>query len=290
MPQSRDRWATLVTAALLIGVLPGYGSCQRVMYDDPGVTNASPDDYSVTMGHGDNLPRNYNYYYNGNQYAQPAVYATPTPYVTVGERVADAPAPAIGYVKPYSDAQYADLVISQMNAERAAEGQPPLSVPKPPAVGPTPAPSQVVPRALPRAGTAQTTSVALRVGVVAQVLDRGVMVTSSGIELRLRGVAFPSLGSNIAKRRELASRALAGLRELTVGKKIYFTIDKPSKGLDQRTLAIVHLHDGTELNRLALESGMGTFVPGDFPDESNADALAGAEADARKNKRGLWSE
>jgi endonuclease YncB( thermonuclease family) len=90
-------------------------------------------------------------------------------------------------------------------------------------------------------------------------------------------------------RREFASRVVSGLRELTVGKNVYFTVEYPPKGLDGRLLVIAHLSDGTELNRLALESGMAVLALGDFPKESAADELVLAERDARKNKRGFWA-
>ena len=40
----------------------------RVTYMGGGVTNANRNDYSTFHGYGDAYPRNYNYYYYGNQY------------------------------------------------------------------------------------------------------------------------------------------------------------------------------------------------------------------------------
>ncbi|MBX7243879.1 MAG: thermonuclease family protein [Candidatus Sumerlaeaceae bacterium] len=296
----------------------------RVSYMGGGVTNANRNDYSTFHGYGDAYPRNYDYYYYGNRYGNPYNYnynnsgwnqgppqdpsqapppggqnpggpppqqpggpppPTPTPYMTVEQEVESAKAPTIGYVKPYASTDYSRMVIQAMNDEQFIEDKPlfPAGVTSNTTPTPTPAPTSK-----PKSMEKPADGVAMRTATVVNVFDRGVMVTSSGLRIRLRGVSIPSQGTSITLRKEMATRALAGLRELTVGKKIYFVVENPQKGSDGSLLAIVHLRDGTELNRLALESGMAFFAPGDFPNETDADNLASAEADARKARRGFW--
>lgn len=288
-----------IATTLFLGVLVGSAHTQKVSYSKGGgKTTASSGDWSVSYSKTPRYARNFDYYYYGQQYAAPALMAPePTPYVTVGDKVEAAPAPVIGYVAPYSEDEYNALVIEQINADRGKRGEPQIGQKETPR--PTP---EATPRPTGENATAdaavQPTPVptdkysehpALQVATVCDIKDRGVMVTSTGLEIRLRGVAFASMNSKNPIRREFGGRALTALTELTYGKKIYYVVEKPEIGLDGRTLAIVHLGDGTELNRLALESGMAVMSPDEFTNEAFADRLIEAEHTARIAKRGYWA-
>jgi endonuclease YncB( thermonuclease family) len=270
-------FAVGITALCL---LPPGASGQQVTYRKTGKTTASPSDYSVSYGPTQKLPKNYDFYYYNRNYTPPAK-ATATRYVAAPRRV-------VGYVKPYSDLEYgkivADLISSTNSVERSL-----VSAHKAVAGNQVAEADQTAQSsALDTAPTGARP--VLQTAVVASVLDKGVLVTSGGVHIRLRGVQFPSITSHHAERRAMAERVLAALRDLTEGKIIYYVEEDPQFGHDGSVLAIVHLRDGTELNRLALESGMAILSPGDFLDESSADPLVDAETEARKAKRGFWAD
>jgi endonuclease YncB( thermonuclease family) len=273
----------LLVASVLYAAFIQSGFAQNVTYSKSGgKTTASKSDYSVGYGANTRNPRNYDYYYYGREYAAaPAVVTTvsptPVPHLT------------IGYVKPYSDAEYGDLVIKTMNMDRARAGEPLIgenlpgsAVTKDASATATPAPSPTP--------ADQASGPALEKAFVTDVGDKGTLITTDAGEIRLRGVAFPSLKTKYPERRKFAETAQAALASVVKGEVIYYTVEDPPKGLDGRTLAIVHLKDGTQLNRLAIESGMAIISPGDFADEPVADDLIGAEAEARKLKRGIWAK
>lgn len=287
-------WLVIATACAALGLA---GS----VHYGPEITKttASSSDYSVSYGGTEKYNRNYEFYYYGGQFAPRPVAPTPTPFVSVGEQIMQTKAPVIGYVKPYSDVQYSQIVLQQINADRVRNGAAPVGVAPvaqqqsagsaavPP---PTPVPSPAAATAVQSTPVApEKGGIALLSAMITNLYDRGVMLTSNGEALRLRGVAFPSIKSKHEDRRKIAGAVMAGLHQLVAGQKIYYMVEKPEKGLDGNTLAIVHLADGTELNRLALESGMAVMNPSEFASEEEADRLIEAERNARKARRGFWA-
>jgi endonuclease YncB( thermonuclease family) len=286
MKRSTHRSAAAVLASC---ILASFAIAQKpsVIYGpEHTVTNAPPGSYTTSNSMQDKDAPDFRY--RNQQYIVPV--ATPIPW-TEADEIRAAQERVMGKVKRYSDVQYGDMITDLLNTENQEEGKAPVDVQAAPkrvaVVRPTVTP-EVQPAATPTpAATLQDPE--LRVGTVASILNRGVLVTSSGLHLRLRGVSFPSASSSDPFRQKLAASGAVGLKKLVLGRRIYYVIEEPQKGLDGSYLAIVHLRDGTELNRLVLESGMALFAPGDFPEESAADGLASAEADARKAKRGFWA-
>lgn len=268
------------THVMGIALATSYLGAQTVHYGPEHTeTNASRGDYALSYGAQDKDAPNWPYYYKQQQYAAPV--ATPT--WTDADVTRAAQERVMGKVNRYSDVQYGDMVTQLLKSESTGEAA--STTDSAAASNATPANATTPSRAAAGASTQND----LMAGVVADVQDRGVIVTSSGLRLRLRGVEIPSAMSNNPQRKQVAARSVAGLKQLLSGRQIYYVVEQPEKGLDGSTLAIIHVADGTEINRLALESGMGTFAPGDFPNEPDADNLATAEADARKAHRGLWS-
>ncbi len=275
---------------LLVALLAASGmvSAQQVRYYDKGRNNASRGDVSVSYGGTTRYPRNYEYYYSQSRYqpvAQVRVQAVQTPI----------PAPRIlGPVKRYSDLEYSNLVLGVLNndKEESAEATSPTEkVKSSPTSAPTPEPTPAMTVALaqPAAAKPETPSgPVLQSATVVRVEDRGVLVTADGRRIRMRGLAFPSVKSNHEIRRNFATQATAMLENLVKDQTVYFVVEEPEKGLDGSVLAIVHLRDGTEINRLALESGMAIISPSEFASEDQADRLISAELEARKQKHGIW--
>ena len=291
MLKTRRQCLILLGSLTLLCTVPPQAFSQQVSYRKTGPTTADPADYSVSYGPSPKLPKNYDFYYYHRHYTPPP-RAMAAPYMS-------APRPMIGYVRPYSDVEYGkivdELISSTDLAESTSSSTAATAAPTAPMASPVTAlnassqPDLVVQEQT--SDVAQmTTGPALQTAVVDTVLDKGVLVTSSGVHIRLRGVQFPSITSRHPQRREIAARVLAALRDLTEGKRIYFVAEEPQYGHDGCLLAIVHLRDGTELNRMALESGIAILSPGDFLDEASADPLVDAETEARKAKRGFWAD
>ena len=77
---------------------------------------------------------------------------------------------------------------------------------------------------------------ALTAVTVIEVKDRGVLVTADGEELRLRGVAVPSVRSRHPNAPGLGDLATAYWR-IWSGRTVYIVVESPEKGLDGRSLS-----------------------------------------------------
>jgi endonuclease YncB( thermonuclease family) len=244
----------------------------KVTYGAQGYGTTAPrDEYKVSYGHVDDGDLDLRY--GGRHYARPAAVvpaSTPLPRPVV-----------LGHVKPYSDTEYGSIVLQALKQDNLLPETPPTAAASA-ASAATPAPSKVA------APKNDAQGPALTAVTVTDLLDRGVLVTADGEQLRLRGVAVPSVRSKHEMRRDWATSVTAILAHLVKGRTVYITVESPEKGLDGRSLVIMHLRDGTEVNRLMLESGLGIIAPGDFSSEETADPLIMAESDARKAKRGIW--
>ena len=99
------------------------------------------------------------------------------------------------------------------------------------------------------------------------------------VKIRLHGIDAPETGQ------PFGSRAKQAASELAFGK--YVTIREMDHDRYGRTVAVVILPDGTELNRELVEQGMAwhyrQYTPGDV-------LLTRAEVIARKAHLGLWSQ
>jgi endonuclease YncB( thermonuclease family) len=223
------------------------------------------NDVSYSRGTGQRRPRNYDYYYYGG--AQTMAPITPVTPVT--------PAPVVlGPVRPYTDDEYARLVLST------------LSVPQVQPATQRDSRSIVV--------AEETDSTFMRryrraETKVMDVLDRGLMLTETREELRLRGVRMLSERDTDEVYRYYAREGIRTLREMTAVGNVFVHFEDPVRDQDGTLLGIIYLPDGTELNRLVLSAGLGRLEPRDFADDRNIADLVEAELQARDAKIGLWS-
>jgi endonuclease YncB( thermonuclease family) len=230
-------------------------------------TTAPSSEYKVRYPFDNDGVLDFRYHGNSYRMERPVVPArTPLPRPVV-----------LGRVKPYSDAQYGDLVLQTLKQDNLLTEAP--AARQEPVAAATPAPTSA---------PADPKAPELTAVTVVKVKDRGVLETADGQQIRLRGVSIPSVTSKHAPRREWATTATAVLEHLLLGKTVYIVVEPPVKGLDGSTLAVVHFRDGTEVNQLALENGLGIIAPGEFLNEEMADQLIAAEKDARADKRGIW--
>jgi endonuclease YncB( thermonuclease family) len=119
-------------------------------------------------------------------------------------------------------------------------------------------------------------------GKVAQVVKGDVLVVTHGDKteaVRLAGVDSPELAQHFGPEAKKFTESLALNKEVTVS-------PVATDGL-KRTIALVKLTDGTDLNSRILDEGMGWFYEkhptGDAP-------LSTVAAKAIKAKKGLWSD
>jgi micrococcal nuclease len=93
-------------------------------------------------------------------------------------------------------------------------------------------------------------------------------------------------GVSPEKQREIYQRAKEFNINQVKGRSVTLTFDTPSRDRHGRWLAYIHLPDGRMLNRVLLEQGL-AVVYRRFSFRLKDDFLS-AEADAVRNKRGLW--
>jgi endonuclease YncB( thermonuclease family) len=216
----------------------------------------------------DRLPKNYqNYYlYSRQQYAlSPFIVTNPAQ----GRPI------ILGAVRPYSDEEYARLVLSTMkvgNIEPASSRLNPRSI----------VVEQVDENGDKHYAKAQSK--------VLDVLDRGTLIVDTREEVRLRGVRLLSERDPDEVMRFYAREAVRTLRNLTQDHPIYLQFEEPLRDADGTLLATVFLSDGTELNRLMVEEGYGRYEPRDYLEEREGEALSAAESRARAAKVGIWSK
>jgi endonuclease YncB( thermonuclease family) len=254
--------------AVLFVLAAADAAAQRVTYGQgpSGGSISNRNDVSYSRGRGQRRPRNYDYYYYGGaQAVAPISPVTP----------AYNPAPVIlGPVRPYTDDEYARLVLST------------LSVPQ---VEPA---TQRVSKSIVVAEETDSTFVRkyLRAETkIMDVLDRGLMLADSREELRLRGVRMLSERETDDVYRYYAREGMRTLREVTAVGNVYLEFEDPLRDNDGTLLAIAYLPDGTELNRLILSAGLGRLEPRDFADDRDIIDLVEAEQQARDAKLGMWS-
>ncbi len=202
-----------------------------------------------------------------------------SPYLNYRTPVATPALPPVtGTVEKYSDVEYGKIV--QMAVEAGRQNNP---------SGATATERKSI---VENAAVGETGQVVYRpVGVnISDVLDRGIMLLSTGEELRLRGVTIPSVTGSDEISRLYAREAMQALRNLTQGKEVYVVLDDPLRDSTGRLLGTLILVDGTELNRRMLELGYGTLKVEDFTTGVNYSDLETALESAKIKRLGLWSK
>lgn len=123
---------------------------------------------------------------------------------------------------------------------------------------------------------------------VRRAIDGDTVELINGDHLRYIGIDTPEEFDERKPVQCFAVEAAAANHKLVAGKHITFYKDMTEKDQYGRWLGFVYLTDGTFVNRKLVEEGYGFAYPYK-PDVSKAVEFASVEADARANKRGLWS-
>lgn len=253
---------------MLAAAMPAWS---QVSYNPSGQSRSTQrgnsGDVSVSRGPTNRRPANYDQYYYGRRN-----YAI-TPMIIPSATTARAPI-ILGPVRPYTDEEYARLVLSTLSAGSVA----------PPGQR-TSTRSIVV--AEDEAGANRNYKRAET--RVVDVIDRGVLIVDTREEIRLRGVRMLSEKDPNEVDRYYAREAMRTIRDLTHDQPVFVEFEEPLRDTDGTVMATVFLSDGTELNRLLLERGLGQLEPRDFADDREISPLMAAEESARTSKIGLFS-
>ena len=211
--------------------------------------------------------RNYNaaYPYRPNVVHSPIAPARPTL------------PPVSGDVEKYSAVEYGQIVKMAVDAARqntpVVEGAPAV---------------RLIDLATTRTPTGETVYAPVSMKV-SQVLDRGILLLSTGEELRLRGVFMPSSTDTNDVLRLYAKEGVQVLSRLTSSGNLYVLLDDPLRDKDGRLLGTVVLADGSELNSRMLELGYGSLRPEDFGAGVDYSDLQDSQEKGRSLRVGIWS-
>ena len=149
--------------------------------------------------------------------------------------------------------------------------------------------------ALPACGEQPTSALQ---GTVSWIYDGDTLKVETVGKVRLIGIDTPERensqrdrylidkGVSAARQRQIYQRAKEFNIKQVKGQKVTLSLDDSPRDRHDRLLAYVHLPDGRLLNRVLLEQGL-AVVYRRFSFHMKEDFLA-AEAEAKKNKRGLW--
>ncbi|MEI7634197.1 MAG: thermonuclease family protein [bacterium] len=124
---------------------------------------------------------------------------------------------------------------------------------------------------------------------ITDVLDRGIVMTGSGEEVKLRGARISSERDPDDVMRYYAREAMRAIRRAAADQPVTVQFDEPLRNRDGAVLGIFKASDGTRLNLLLLEQGLARLEPGDFFKDDNIELYEKAEKDARVAHRGMWS-
>ena len=130
-----------------------------------------------------------------------------------------------------------------------------------------------------------------RSGTVLKVFDGDTVELTSGEIIRLLGIDSPE--SNSRNRQILSQPFYRQARDALVAlvdkKRVVLTESARLVGPYGRTLAYLHLPDGTDVQLKMLQGGyaMMTAYP---PDLGHLDNYAAAESEARQRRAGMWDE
>jgi len=135
-------------------------------------------------------------------------------------------------------------------------------------------------------------------GTVTWVYDGDTLKIDPHGKVRLVGIDTPERenskrdrylikkGISATRQREIYQQAKTFNIKQVKGQQVTLTLDDPERDRYGRLLAYLHLPDGRMLNRVLLEHGL-AVVYRRFSFHMKEDFLT-AEAEAMKNKRGLW--
>ncbi|MBX7244011.1 MAG: thermonuclease family protein [Candidatus Sumerlaeaceae bacterium] len=301
----RHHRQTTLSLGMILVTLATATVAQKVEYSPRGSNTASRSDYSVSYGSRPKYPSNYDYYYNNSSYnfqLPPVIVVTPVP-TPEKPRV-------IGYVKPYTDEQYSQLVIDAMTKSGSLTEEAPAT-PVPAAPTPTPTESErtagligMGAKSVTVAATPAPTPVVTATVMATPTADRPQelytawvdTITSDGIiktnvtDLRLRAVRLPNPDSDNPNERAWGEKVLAGMRRVLNGHRIYYTTGKPEKDDKGTLLAVAHWRDGTNINSLLINSGYAVIVPEQFQSEAGLQMMRKAQMEAKEAKRGFWED
>ena len=150
---------------------------------------------------------------------------------------------------------------------------------------------------LPLSACAEESGSAL-LGTVTWIYDGDTLKVDPHGKVRLIGIDTPERedskrdsylikkGISAARQREIYQQAKTFNIEQVKGQQVTLTLDDPERDRYGRLLVYLHLPDGRMLNRVLLEQGL-AVVYRRFSFYMKEDFLT-AEAEAMKNKRGLW--
>jgi len=125
--------------------------------------------------------------------------------------------------------------------------------------------------------------------LVARVIDGDTIELEDGERVRYVGVNAPE-SVDPRRRAECFGREASAFNEsLVEGKRVRLERDISDRDKYGRLLRFVYLEDGTFVNEVLVREGYASATPY-LPDISKEDFFREAEADARKNERGLWRE
>ncbi len=152
--------------------------------------------------------------------------------------------------------------------------------------------------ALPGTGRAQTDAlphleqIAVRGKTsVASCLDGDTMQLTNRSRVRLAGIDTPELKPRKGKPQFYAREARELLTRLARGQEVrFFAVDKEGKDKYGRIVADVRLKDGRSLNGIMVREGAAFFYPHKGLDKEYQDWLLGLQAEAIKERRGMWAE
>ena len=124
---------------------------------------------------------------------------------------------------------------------------------------------------------------------VTDVVDGDTLVLETGAEVRLTGIQAPKLplGRPGFRAWPLADAAKAALARLSLGGQA--TLSYPGRRVDRWARLLAHVRVGEKwLQAEMLRAGLARVYT--FRDNrAHADALYAAEAEARRNRRGIWA-
>lgn len=126
---------------------------------------------------------------------------------------------------------------------------------------------------------------------VASCLDGDTMQLTNRSRVRLAGIDTPELKPRKGKPQFYAREARELLTRLARGQEVlFFAVDKKGKDKYGRIVADVRLKDGRSLNGIMVREGAAFFYPHKGLDKAYQDWLLALQAEAIKERRGMWAE
>ncbi|MBX7245337.1 MAG: thermonuclease family protein [Candidatus Sumerlaeaceae bacterium] len=222
---------------------------------------------SYGKGGSNKRPKLYDYYYSRNN------SPTLSPFI-VTPPVNGTPV-ILGPVRPYSENEYGRLVISSLSANRVQPAGAKIST------------KSVIEEEILDDGTKNYKLAEVR---ISDVLDRGTVMVETGEVVKLRGVRVPTERDPDERIRYHAREAMRSIRNAAGDQTVFLVFQEPIRSGDGNILAEIYLPDGTSINRLLINEGLGKVDEGDYYPHEDLTPLKDAETVARKAKRGLWGK